>query len=230
MLKQFCRVGMDLFGEQDRAVVAAQGFFEQMPSGSIFDVADIVTIEVEEVERIEQGRRDLVSDLSSGCPERLLQQAEIRPTLLVENDCFAIQDHRCWSQGSSRFRNRREPIGPIEAASGENFHVVGFDVNVQPVTVPLALPPPIAGQWWSLDQKGKRRLDAIGHRIKRELWLRRIARANTAALHRGRFVTQQRFRSRRARTLSHAGSVSAKLKIPLRGGIDLTEVLAFGPR
>jgi hypothetical protein len=62
-------------------------------------------------------------------------------------------------------------------------------VNAQTVSIPLDLPSPIAGYRWSIGQEGKRRPDAIGHRIEWEFWLSSIALADAAALHRNRFIT-----------------------------------------
>lgn len=77
MTQQFDRVSMDFFGKQDRAAMTAQCFLQQMSPSSILDLAHVVAVEVQKIESVEEGRRGPISNLSSGRPERFLEQTEI---------------------------------------------------------------------------------------------------------------------------------------------------------
>src|SRR5690606_35613823 len=75
-------------------------------------VAQIPTVEVEEVEREVADRLDARAD-------RVLQRAEVAPSLGVEDHDLAVQPGRAHRQLAERARQRSEAVAPAVALSRE---------------------------------------------------------------------------------------------------------------
>nr|QEG97868.1 hypothetical protein AgrTiKerr27_00138 [Agrobacterium tumefaciens] len=92
-----------------------------------------------------------LASLFAGCTQRLLQQPEIRPPLIVEHDGFPIDDHRRRPQRSGGLLYGRKPMGPVVAAAGKDPDPLGLDMDRKAIAIPFQLPTPfVSGGRFSL--------------------------------------------------------------------------------
>lgn len=82
---------------------------------------------------------------------------------------------------------------PVMAAASENPNALRFDMNREAIAIPFHLPAPLVSLWGMVLQLRQRGLDAVRHRIEKQLWLSGIALLTRPRTDRGLGVTKERF-------------------------------------
>ena len=129
-----------------------------------------MAVEVQEIE----GKHDGVASRQRPTPtaKQVLQLAEVRAPLLVENDCLAVKDGGPDAEAFGGILDAREPMRPIMPASGENTDMTIVQVDGDPIPVPLELIKPIRPDRWTRLQERETRFDPVRHWIERKSRLR----------------------------------------------------------
>lgn len=71
---------------------------------------------------------------------------------------------------------------PVMPAAGDDANSIGINVNCEAVSIPFDLEKPVGADRRSRLQLGKVGLDPRWHRIKRQVWLPRIALSQAVRL------------------------------------------------
>jgi len=130
-------VAVDLLGEPDRPFPAVEQFLQQMPSARQLHLLEVVTVKVEQVERVEDGIAR--GQLASPAAERTLQCPEVRSSLLVQNDSLAVQDGARDTEIACRLGDAGEALRPVMTSPGKEADAAGFNVDRASIAVELDL-------------------------------------------------------------------------------------------
>src|SRR5450755_56054 len=131
-----------------------------------------MAVEIEKIEGVEN--RLTRRPLATAAAKSLLQRAEIRSPLPVQHNGFAVKNEcRCPQTPSGR-GNCRKAMGPVMAAARDDADHTGFDVYCQAISMPLDFESPLGPDGRLCLQERQTGLDALRHRIKRELRLLRV--------------------------------------------------------
>ena len=119
---------------------------------------EIPAIEVEEVE----GEQECVAGGARG--ERLLQRAKIRDPAMLDHG-LAVEIRGANGEHRGRLGDRGEPVGPIEAAPGQESHAAVLDAHMQPIAVPLDLVQPAVTRRHFVREARKTGFDELRERV-----------------------------------------------------------------
>ncbi|MGZ2487278.1 hypothetical protein ACVITL_005863 [Rhizobium pisi] len=140
MLKQdgwFC---VECFRQPDGIVFSVQRVMEEMPARSVFDTAQIVSVEIDEIESVEDGVA--VASLFAGCAERCCNSPNpddpphrgttASPSMII----VAGPSPRAASAIAGKL------VRPVMTDAGENPYPLRLDVNSEAIAIPFQLPAP----------------------------------------------------------------------------------------
>lgn len=87
---------------------------------------------------VRQVEEDVQDVLAATFLEGVLQGLEVRSTLLVEDDQFAVQPTALQTEPGQGLLQVRQAFGPVMAVAGQQAHVAVFDAAHQPIAVSLS--------------------------------------------------------------------------------------------
>ena len=96
--------------------------------------------------------------------ERLLQRAKIRDPAMLDHG-LAVEIRGANGEHRGRLGDRGEPVGPIEAAPGQESHAAVLDAHMQPIAVPLDLVQPAVTRRHFVREARKTGFDELRERV-----------------------------------------------------------------
>ncbi len=163
VLQKFVAVRLDVDRHADDAVRMLNNILEYLPTFRLAQAGQVMAVEVKQVEGVKH--RCICRFPTAPAPERRLQRPEIRSAFRVEDDCLPVNDGRI-RKFPRCYGNSGKAVGPVVAAARDHPHPVRFDMDRQPVTVPLHLVAPVRASRHLGHEKSKARLDTSRHRIE----------------------------------------------------------------
>lgn len=145
-------------GEPQRVFVAP--FQQRLQARAALLQGDIAQILAFVVRQVEEDVQDV---LAATFLEGVLQGLEVRSTLLVEDDQFAVQPTALQTEPGQGLLQVRQAFGPVMAVAGQQAHVAVFDAAHQPIAVQLEFVGPLPSRRL-LDQAGQLGGDPLEHR------------------------------------------------------------------
>ena len=149
---------------------------QDLPTLGEIQLRKVVPIEIHEIESIKD--RLVCLAVPSPSAKGTLKSAKVRSQLLIQDDGFAVEDHRRAEFGGF-LGDRRKTIGPIVPSTCEDPYAAWFNMDGETITVPFYLIEPLRSRGDSRLQKRQRRLDPLGHGIEGQLrlgWVAGLAR------------------------------------------------------